>query len=567
MRHLLLASLLSAAFACGGGDSAAPDAAPTPDGATVPDAAPGSPVPGAALTLGARTSTSIDVGWGAATADETPTGELTYRVVRASSAAALDTLPEALAISGADVVRDFTTGPLAATTTGLEPEHTYAFAVIVRDGDGLDALYAPITGTTFPTLPHLAAGGAFACAIINDAGAVKCWGDNYDGKLGLGDMSVRGDAPGEMGDNLATVDLGAGRSALGIYATENHTCAILDGGDVKCWGNNNAGKLGLGDVAPRGRDPGQMGDALPTVDLGTGRTAVELALSIDHTCARLDDGSVKCWGLNASGQLGLGDREDRGDEPGEMGDALPAVDLGAGRTAVRLVAGDVTCAILDDGALKCWGYGYKGALGIGTSEIGGDPGEMGDALPAVDLGTGRSAVDIVAGGQHACAILDDATTKCWGVGGLLGIGSTDALGDQLDEMGDALPVVALGTGRSARHLAAAGGNTPTTGHTCAILDDGSVKCWGTNELGELGLGDTSTRGDETGEMGDALSAVDLGAGRHAVEIATGSYVSCARLDDDSIKCWGYGLALGQGSTEHRGDEPGEMGDALPAIAL
>jgi alpha-tubulin suppressor-like RCC1 family protein len=70
-----------------------------------------------------------------------------------------------------------------------------------------------------------------------------------------------------------------------------------------------------------------MGATLPEVDLGPGRTALQLTAGGNNTCARLDDGSVKCWGLNGNGQLGLGDAQDRGDGPGEMGAALPAVQL------------------------------------------------------------------------------------------------------------------------------------------------------------------------------------------------------------------------------------------------
>ena len=99
-----------------------------------------------------------------------------------------------------------------------------------------------------------------------------------------------------------------------------------------------------------------MGDSLPTVALGTGRTAVAITAGNYHTCALLDDGSVKCWGYNDYGQLGLGDTADRGVGAGEMGDSLPAVALGTGRTAVAITSGSYhTCALLDDASVKCWG--------------------------------------------------------------------------------------------------------------------------------------------------------------------------------------------------------------------
>jgi len=98
---------------------------------------------------------------------------------------------------------------------------------------------------------------------------------------------------------------------------------------VKCWGSNYSGQLGLGDTNNRGDGPGEMGDNLPAVDLGTGRTATAISCKNSYCCALLDNKSVKCWGYNGSGQLGLGDTNNRGDASGEMGDNLPAVDLGS----------------------------------------------------------------------------------------------------------------------------------------------------------------------------------------------------------------------------------------------
>jgi len=173
--------------------------------------------------------------------------------------------------------------------------------------------------------PPIATGTYHTCAILDDK-SVKCWGDNGYGQLGLGDRIARGGAPGQMGENLTAVDLGTGRSATAIAAGQSHTCAILDDASVKCWGDNYYGKLGLGDTNRRGDESGEMGDNLPAVDLGTGRSATAIAVGSQHTCAILDDKSVKCWGSGS--QLGLGDYNARGDASGEMGDNLPAVDLG-----------------------------------------------------------------------------------------------------------------------------------------------------------------------------------------------------------------------------------------------
>jgi len=120
-------------------------------------------------------------------------------------------------------------------------------------------------------------------------------------------------------------------------------------------------------------------------------------------------------GVNNVGQLGLGDTATRGDEPGEMGDALPAVQLGLGRTAIAIAAGySSTCALLDNGLIKCWGWNNFGQLGLrDTSMRGSAPNQMGDLLASVDLGVGRVAVDVAAGGSHSCALLDNGQLKCW----------------------------------------------------------------------------------------------------------------------------------------------------------
>jgi hypothetical protein len=106
-----------------------------------------------------------------------------------------------------------------------------------------------------------------------------------------------------------------------------HTCALLDNQQLKCWGGNG-GRLGLGDAVTRGDGPGEMGDSLPAVNLGTGRTASAIGSGFGvHVCASLDDGQFKCWGGNNNGELGLGDTLTRGASPGQMGDALLPVDL------------------------------------------------------------------------------------------------------------------------------------------------------------------------------------------------------------------------------------------------
>jgi len=156
---------------------------------------------------------------------------------------------------------------------------------------------------------------------------VKCWGLNNSAQLGLGDTQNRGDGPGEMGAALPAVSLGPGRTAIQLTAGPGRACATLNDGLIKCWGLNQSGELGLGDTQWRGDGPGEMGAALPTVDLGPGRTTLQITAGGSHTCAVLDDRTMKCWGANQAGQLGLGDAQNRGDGPGEMGANLPTGQL------------------------------------------------------------------------------------------------------------------------------------------------------------------------------------------------------------------------------------------------
>ena len=448
------------------------------------------------------------------------------------------------------------------------PDATVSGDAMMADGhDDPDAPMRPPSLTSLAVAPS-----RFHTCAVSTQGVVKCWGEGgVYGQLGLENHANIGDQPGEMGVALPAVKLGTGLRALQIATGGSRSCALLEDHTIKCWGANTMGELGLGHMAYRGDRSGTMGDALERVDLGSGHTAVAIAMGSSHTCAILDDHSVKCWGDNSYGQLGLGDRLARGGSPTQMGNNLPAVSLGTGRTAKALAAGiGFTCALLDDNTVKCWGRNEYGQLGIGTTDHRGDQAaEMGDALPAVSFGTGRTVIALASAVSHSCAVLDSGAVKCWGdnVTGELGTGPTGRRGDQPGEMGDNLPAVPLGTGRTATAVAV--GDL----HSCALLDTQQVKCWGYNAYGNLGLGDKEYRNDLV-ELGDALPSIDFGAGRWVRALASNDHFSCVVLDNDSVKCWGRGNRdgtsggwLGLGDLAHRGDGPNEMGDMLPAVML
>ena len=412
----------------------------------------------------------------------------------------------------------------------------------------------------------IALGRHHTAAILSN-GSVKAWGWNVVGELGQGHTNNIGDDSGEMGENLPAVDLGAGRTATAIACGDDHTAVILDNGSVKVWGYNNHGQLGQGHTNALGDDTSEMGDNLSPVDLGIGRTATAIACGSSHTAVILDNGTVKVWGYNNQGQLGQGHTDDLGDEASEMGENLLAVDLGSGRTATAIACGQYhTAVILDNGTVKVWGYNNHGQLGQGhTNALGDDTNEMGDNLPAVALGSGRTATVIACGLNNTAVILDNGTVKTWGRFGGLGQGDIVTLGDDPSEMGDNLSAVALGTSRTALSIACG------KEHTAVILDDATVKIWGINDEGQLGQGHTNVLGDNNDELGDSLSTVSLGSGRTADQLATGCFSksSGVRLDNGTVKIWGHNDEgqLGQGHTNSLGDDPNEMGNDLVAVDL
>jgi alpha-tubulin suppressor-like RCC1 family protein len=298
----------------------------------------------------------------------------------------------------------------------------------------------------------------------------------------------------------AITNVGDGRHVSAVAPGGYYTCAILDDRSVKCWGYDGVGELGLGGPFP------QRGTTAPTIatNLGPGRTALSIATNFNHVCALLDDHTVKCWGEISEGALGVGESDYQYvTGPGA------AVNLGPGRTAKAVTTGNgFTCAWLDDDSIKCWGLNGTGQLGLGSDANTFTP------TVAVDLGAGHTARSVVAGDSHACAILDDGSVKCWGDNreGQLGLGISDA-----NVKAPGAPVD-LGVGRTARAV--------TAGylHTCALLDDDSIKCWGSlNYVNHRVPG----------------PPVDLGAGRTPKSLVSGENYVCALLDNATVKCWGY----------------------------
>jgi len=409
----------------------------------------------------------------------------------------------------------------------------------------------------------LCTGADFGCAILNEA-EIKCWGHNDRGQLGNGTAPQSlGDGAAEMGANLAPVDLD-GVAAEQVVCGVLHACALLADGDVRCWGNNGVAELGVGQPFATLPFSAVPADA---VDLGTGLTVDHLTAGSGHTCARFTDGRAKCWGFNSQGQLGTDSTSNAGHAAGEMGDALPFV-MFAGASIVKISAGNMhTCALLTDGGVRCWGLNSKGQLGVDAIDSRGDaPGEM--ALLA-DIPLSASASDVAGGGEATCALLVGGAIQCWGWNdqAQLGIGldaapypDDERFGDEPGEMA-ALPAVGLG---ATANLLSVGIN-----HACARLASGGVKCWGEGSVGGLGQGNQIDLGDSPTNLSSA-AAIDLGTSAGVTDIAGRSFAfTCALLDDGAVRCWGYNN-FGQLGVEHAdsiGDGPNEMGANLERVRL
>lgn len=407
---------------------------------------------------------------------------------------------------------------------------------------------------------YVAAGDTHTCVVLHN-GSAKCFGLGADGQLGNGTGLDSGDSTSSSVATTAAIELGLRRTARAIAVGSAHSCALLDNFTVKCWGFGAYGRLGYGDTVSRGDGAGEMADALAAIDLGAGRTATAIAVGSLHSCALLDNFTVKCWGRNQYGQLGYGDTASRGDGASEMGDALPAIDFGTGRTARAIAAGKFfTCALLDNFAVTCWGANTGGQLGLGDTTVRTSP----TALTVIDLGSGRTARALSAGDDHVCAILDDGSLKCWGAAssGALGSGATTDIGNEPGEMGSALAAVSLSTSETA--IAVSAGKS----YSCALLSNNTLKCFGNGADGRLGQDSQTTLGDSPSEMGTALPAINLGTGRTALAVSAGAEHTCAVLDNAALKCWGSGDSGRRGSSnmDNVGGSSGDMA-ALVAVNL
>ena len=322
---------------------------------------------------------------------------------------------------------------------------------------------------------------------VTTAGAAMCWGHNNAGQLGNGNQIDSAVPVGVTG-------LGSGvrQVAVGV----NHACAVLVDGTARCWGWNVAGQLGNGTVTNTSVVPVQV----------TGLTgAIAIAAGWAQGCAVLATGIVKCWGANNAGQLGDGTL---------IGRTTPVEVLGINNAIGVSIGWSHACVVLNTGRVNCWGQNGNGQLGDGTTVT---------RITRVEVLGISDAESVVVGANHTCAKTTSGAVKCWGRGasGALGNGGTTD---------SAIPVAVTGLSSGVAQISAA----PKSHSSCAVLSDGSAKCWGDNTYGILGTGD---------RVGRLLPTTVVGLAGPVSSITIGVSVSCARVRG-GVQCWGDN-SLGQ----------------------
>lgn len=291
-----------------------------------------------------------------------------------------------------------------------------------------------------------------------------------------------------------------------LAAGGGHTCAVNPGGKTYCWGWQEQGQVGDGSFDYLVATPHEIPGAFDAVAIDAG---------YQHTCAVMSDGGVKCWGYDRFGQVGNGTAGSP-NVPNDVIGVENAIDVGTGAY--------FSCALIDDGTVKCWGHGYHYQLGN-------------EQLIETDTATETArnidgATAMAVGGEFVCVIVD-GKVKCWGRNdvGQLGRGTTNP--------DPGVAAVADVSGITEAVDIAAGAY-----HACALIQGGTVQCWGGGGRGRLG-------NDDDENQPAPVSVLDLGGA--AVAVDAGDYHSCAILESGAMKCWGYNYEGGLGNGQQPND--------------
>lgn len=343
----------------------------------------------------------------------------------------------------------------------------------------------------------LALGSDHTCALMSD-GTVTCWGKNNQGQLGA--------PPESVAQSATPLPVPGVEGAVEVVAAHELSCALIDGGTVRCWGRNNESQLGAGDA-------GVTSMPTPTAVLDL-TDATGLWAANANVCARRRNGQLLCWGHNANGQVVFG-------QGGSVDVPTPIADLPDAGVVQVAIAHETICALVDDGQVWCWGNNGEGVIGDGTFGVPRRP----TRVPSL------SGVTELVAGRHVCAALDGGSVLCWGPNakGELGIG----------DAGTPVPTPTPVAGMThASRLTAA------EEVSCAIRNgDETVFCWGDNSYGQLGTLAAPSSAVRVAVPGTAFS-----------QLRTGGYHSCGLTSVGTVWCWGQNnfgeLGLGQVTTSN-----------------
>jgi alpha-tubulin suppressor-like RCC1 family protein len=329
-----------------------------------------------------------------------------------------------------------------------------------------------------------------------DAGTVGAGGSGGMGQGGAGGSGG--------GAQVCAPDMQKSGFVTSISLGYAHSCAVKSAGKLWCWGDGANGQLG------DGREPRKPSGVTVSA---LGSTVVEVAAGGYHSCARMSDGTLSCWGTNDNGQLGDGTRTPR---------PAPASVTALGMGVAQIAAGGYhSCARKKDNTLWCWGANYLGQLGNGESAAQLNPVQVANI--------GVDVQQVATGEHHTCALKGDGTLWCWGrnAQGQLGDGTNT---------NRALPVQVVALDNNVKGVAA-GAN-----HTCAVEKDGSLWCWGMNDGGQLGTGKAGGNANTPAQVVPLATSV--------ASVAAGYRHTCAIKIDGTLWCWGanaYGQ-LGDGTS-------------------
>jgi alpha-tubulin suppressor-like RCC1 family protein len=399
-------------------------------------------------------------------------------------------------------------------------------AAPVDAGDSAGA----VAGGRRGSAASLSAGAGHTCALLNN-NTISCWGDDAKGQVG--NSNVPGEP--ETYQTPENTQLPVGRTAKAIATGGENSCVVLDDNRQSCWGRDDSGQIGDG--------PSPSNISAPTAVVATTETVVAVAVNVDYSCSLFTSGSVRCWGSDDDGQLGNGGA-DVGVDGADVDTAsnARAVEFPSGLAASAVTTGKThACAILDNAQISCWGSNGDGEIGNGTS---GTPVTAPSA--ALTLPAGRTAESVSAGGNHTCAVLDNEGVTCWGsdASGQLGNGASSADVTQPPSP-ISLPggAVAVATGRA---------------HSCAVLVSNELYCWGDDSQGQIG-----TAGPNANSPTPVL--IPIAPGVEAV--ALGDDHTCALLTNGGVTCWGSDTKgqLGNGAAE--GSISAPSGVSIPGLTV